>query len=103
MSLIDKAKKNQETAEDGMAGLQSKFQNLNTKVNQMLTDGQTDERTDRRTDRQMSSIHKPELLCNLANNYYCTNVVFVMLHKLIKNKFTFLPIFITMLSVIKMT
>ena len=32
----------QETTEDSMAGLQSKFQNLNIKVNQMLkTDGQT--------------------------------------------------------------
>ena len=29
----------QETAKDGMAQLQSKFKNLNTKVNQMLTDG----------------------------------------------------------------
>ena len=36
----------QETAEDGMAGLQSKFQNLNEKVNQMLTDEQTDGQTD---------------------------------------------------------
>ena len=30
----------------------------------MLTDG----RTDRRMDGRTSSIHKPELLCNLANN-----------------------------------
>ena len=29
-----------------MAGLQSKFQNLNEKVNQMLTDGRTDRQTD---------------------------------------------------------
>ena len=56
----------QETAEDGMAGLQSKFQNLNAKVNQMLTDGRTDGRTDKHTDRRTSSIYKPELLCNPA-------------------------------------
>ena len=36
----------QETTEDDMAGLQSKFQYLNGKVNQMLTDGRTDRRTD---------------------------------------------------------
>ena len=45
-----------------MAGLQSKFQNLNKKVNQMLTNGLTDGQTDRGT----SSIHKLELLCNPA-------------------------------------
>ena len=33
-----------------MAGLQSKFKNLNAKVNQMLTDGRTDRRTDGQTD-----------------------------------------------------
>ena len=36
----------QETAEDGMAGLQSKFQNLNAKVIQRLTKMLTDRRTD---------------------------------------------------------
>ena len=45
----------QETAEDGMAGLQSKFQNLNAKVNQNV-------------DSRTSSIYKPKLLCNPAKN-----------------------------------
>ena len=37
----------QKTAKEGMAGLQSKFQNLNTKVNQMwTTEGQTDGQMD---------------------------------------------------------
>ena len=44
---------NNETAEDGMAGSQSKFQNFNTKVNQMWT---TDRRMDGLTDRQMDII-----------------------------------------------
>ena len=43
-----------------MAGLQSKFENLIAKVNQglakMLTDGRKD--------------HKPELLCNPANEHH---------------------------------
>ena len=46
--------------------------NLNTEVNQMLTDGQTDGRTDRRT----SSIHKPELLCNPAKNSIICSGIF---------------------------
>ena len=45
-----------------MASLQSKFQNLNPKVNQMWT-------TDIRTDKWTSSIHKPEMLCYLAKKY----------------------------------
>ena len=48
-----------------MAGLQSKFQNLNAKVNQMWTTGG---RMDRQTDRQTSSILKLELLSNPAKN-----------------------------------
>ena len=39
--LCNPAKNKQETAEDGMAGLQSKFQNFNAKVNQNV-DRQTD-------------------------------------------------------------
>ena len=52
----------QETAEGGMVGLQSKFQNLNAKVTKV------NQNVDRWTDRQTSSIHKPELLCNPAKN-----------------------------------
>ena len=51
-----------ETAEDFNTGSQSKFQNLNANVNQLWT-------TDKWTDWQTSSIHKPELLCNLAKNH----------------------------------
>ena len=50
-----------------MARLQSKFKNVNAKVNQMwTTEGK---RTDK-TDRQTSSIHKPELLCNPVKNSF---------------------------------
>ena len=45
----------QETADDIMAGLQSKFQNLKAKVNQNV-------------DRRTSSIHKLELFCNPVKN-----------------------------------
>ena len=47
--------KKKKNAEDRMAGLQSKFQNQNAKVNQMWT-----------TDKRTSSIHKLELLSNPA-------------------------------------
>ena len=50
----DRRTDRQTDAEDGMAGLQRKFQNLNAKVNQMLTD------------RRTSPNPKPELLCNPA-------------------------------------
>ena len=43
----------------------SKFKNLNAKVNQ-----NADRQTDRWTDRHTSSIHKPELLCNPAENCF---------------------------------
>ena len=41
MALWMRPLNKQETAEDGMAGLQSKFQNFNTKVNRYV-DRQTD-------------------------------------------------------------
>ena len=47
---INKIISKQETAKDGMAGLQSKFQNFNTKVNQMWT-------TDRQTDAHHQSVN----------------------------------------------
>ena len=50
------------------ARLQSLFQNFNEEVNQISrnVEGQTDEHPDRQTDRLTSSIHRLELLCNLA-------------------------------------
>ena len=57
MATIDSLTE-QETTKDGMAGMQSKFQNLNTKVNQNVVIRQTG---------RWISIYRQKLLCNKAN------------------------------------
>ena len=64
----------QETSKDGMAGLQSKFPNFDTKVNQMWT-----------TDRRTLSIHKRELQPGqksviLYSTYICMHVYDMHFH-----------------------
>ena len=53
-------------------GLQRNFQDLNAKVNQNVDA--------RQTDRQTTSIHKPELLCNLTKNYLIDQENFLQVH-----------------------